>query len=122
MIPEIRNNSYQQRLKDLKLISLVQMRLRLQLIEVFEYLNRFNNVSPIGLFDYDFNDRTRNNKKKLIVKRFNISVAQHFFSISTTTTWNALPYDVVNSRTVNTFKNHLDAHWEDNPSDVLVNR
>ena len=77
--------------------------------------------SSLGLFDYDFNDRTRNNGKKLIVKRFNISVAHHFFPINITTTWNALPYDAVNSRTVNTFKNHLDAHWEDNPPDVLVN-
>ena len=44
-----------------------------------------------------------------------------FFPINITTTWNALPYDIVNSGTVNTFKNHLDAHWEDNPTDVLVN-
>ena len=84
MIPMIRNHSYQQQLKDLKLISLVQKRLRGQLIEVFKYLNRFNNVSPIGLFDYDFNDRTRNNGKNLIVKGFNISVAQHFFPINIT--------------------------------------
>ena len=63
MIPEIRNHSYQQRFKDLKLISLIQRRLRGQLLEVFKYLNRFNNVSPIGLFDYDFNDRTRKMKK-----------------------------------------------------------
>ena len=73
MIPEIRNHSNQQRLKDLELISLVQSRFRGQVIEVFKYLNKFNNVSPIGLFDYDFNDRTRNNGKKLIVKRFNTS-------------------------------------------------
>ena len=104
----------------MKFISLVQRRLRGQLIEVFKYLNRFNNVSSIGLFDYDFNDNTRNNGKKLIVKRFNTSVV-HFFPINITTTWNTLPYDVVNSRTVKTFKNHLDAHWEDNPPDVLVN-
>ena len=88
---------------------------------MFKYLNRFNNVSPIGLFDYDFNDRTRNNGNKLIEKRFNTSVAEHFFLINITTIWNSLPYNVVNSRTVNTFKNHLDAHWEDNPQDVLVN-
>ena len=44
-----------------------------------------------------------------------------FFPINSTTTWNALPYDEVNSRTVNTFKNRLDAHWEDNPPDVQVN-
>ena len=91
IIPEIRNHSYQQRLKDLKLISLIQRRLRGQLIEVFKYLNRFNNVSPIGFFDYDFSDRTRNNGKKIIVKRFNTSVAQHFPPINITTTWNALP-------------------------------
>ena len=120
MIPEIRNHSYQQRRKDLELISLVQRRLRWQLIEVFKYLNRFNNVSPIVLFDYDCNDRTRNNVKKLIVKRFNTSVAHHFFPINITTTWNALTYDVFNSRTVNTFKNGLDAHWEGNPPDVQL--
>ena len=39
MIPEIRNHSYQQRLKDLKLMNLVQRRLWGQLIEVFKYLN-----------------------------------------------------------------------------------
>ena len=114
MIPEIRNHSYQQRLKDLKLISLVQRRLREPLIEVFKYLSRFNNVSPIGLFVYNFKDTTKNNGKKLIVKRFNTSVAQHFSPIKITTTWNG-PYDVINTRTVNTFKNHLDTHLEDNP-------
>ena len=55
------------------------------------------------------------------MKQFNTSVAQHFFPINITTTWNALPYDVVNSRTVNTFKNRIDAHWEDNHPDVQVN-
>ena len=88
---------------------------------MLNYLNRFSNVSPIGLFDYDFNDRTRNNGKKIIVKRFSRSVVQHFFRIDITTTWYALRYDIVNSRTVNTFKNRLDAHWEGNPPDVQVN-
>ena len=41
MILEIRNHSYHQRIQDLDLISLVQGRLRGQLIEVFKYLNRF---------------------------------------------------------------------------------
>ena len=64
---------------------------------------------------------TQNNGKKLIVKRFNTSVAQHFFAINISTIWNALPYDVVNRRTVNTFKNLLDAHWDGNPPDMQVN-
>ena len=95
MISQIRNHSYQQRIQDLDLISLIQRRLRGQLIEVFKYLNRFTTDSARGLFDYDLNDRTRNNGAKLIVKHFNTSVAQHFYPAKITTTWNALPSEVV---------------------------
>ena len=65
--------------------------------------------------------RTRNNGAKLIVKHFNTSVAQHFYSIKITTTWNALPSEVVSSRTVNSFKNIFCKHWAENPPNVLVN-
>ena len=118
MIPEIRNHSCHQ---DLDLISLVQRRLRGQLIEVFKYLNRFTTASARGLFEYDLNDRTRNNGAKLIVQHFNTSVAQHFYPIKITTIWNALPSEVVSSRTVNSFKNSLDKHWEENLPNVRVN-
>ena len=74
MIPEIQNNCYQQRLKDLEIISLVQRRLRGQLIEVFKYLNRFNNVSQIGLFDYDFNEGPK------IMEKINSEAIQYISS------------------------------------------
>ena len=77
MIPQNRNHSYHQRIQDLDIISLVQGRLRGQLIEVFKYLNRFTTVSARGIFDYDLNDKTRNNGGKFIVKHFNTLVAQH---------------------------------------------
>ena len=64
MIPEIQNHSNQQKLKDLELINLIQIRLWGKLIKAFKYWNRVNKVSPIGLFDNNFNDRTQNNKKK----------------------------------------------------------
>ena len=41
---------------------------------------------------------------------FDTSVMQHFHHIKITTTWNAPPTAVVNSRTVNSFKNRLDTH------------
>ena len=122
MIPKIRRNySYRQRIQELDLISFVQRRLRGQLIEVFKYLNRFTTARARGLFDYDLNDRTRNNGAKLIVKHFNTSVAQHFYPIKITTTWNALSNEVVTSRTVNSFKNSLDKHLAENPPNVRVN-
>ena len=82
---------------------------------MFKYPNRFTITSARGFFDYDLNDRTRNNGAKHIVKHFNTSVAQHFYPIKVTTTFNALPNDVVTSRTVNSFKNSLDKHWAENP-------
>ena len=122
MIPEIRNHNYHQRIQDLDLISLVQRRLRGQLIEVFIYLNPFTTASARGLFDCDLNYRTRNNGAKLIVKHINTSISQHFYLIKITTTWNALPNEVVTSRTVNSFiKNSLDKHWAENPQNVRVN-
>ena len=89
--------------------------MRGQLIEVFKYLNRFTTASERGLFNYDLNDRTRNNGAKLIVKQFNTSVAEHIYPIKITTTWNALPSEVVSSKTVNSFKNSLDKHCTENP-------
>ena len=121
MIPEIRSHSYHQRIQDLDLISLVQRRQRGQLIEVFKYLNRFPTASARGLFDYDLNDRTRNNGAKLIVKHFNTSVAQHFYQIKITITWNSIPSEVVRSRRVNSFKNSLDKHYEENPLNARAN-
>ena len=120
MIPEIRKHIYHQRIHDLDLISLVQRKLRGQLIQVFKYLNRFTTASARGLFNYDLNDRTRNNGAKLIVKHFNTSVAQHVYPIKITTIWKALPSEVVSSRTVNSFKNSLDKHWAENPPNVRV--
>ena len=52
IIPEIRNDSYQQRIQDLDLISLAQRRLRGQLIKVFKYLSEFTSASARGLLDY----------------------------------------------------------------------
>ena len=93
--------------------------LALQLIiEVFKYLNEFTTAIARGLFDYDLNDRTKNKVAKLIVKHFNTSVAQHFYPIKITTTWNALPSEVVSSRIVNSFKKSLDKHWAENPPNV----
>ena len=121
MIPEIGNHSYLQRIQDIKLIGLVRRRLRGQLIEVFKFLNEFTTASARGLFDYNHNDRTRNNWAKLIVKHFSTSVAQHFYPIQITSTCNAIPSEVVSSRTVNSFKNTLDKHWAENPPNLHVN-
>ena len=117
MIPEIRNHSYRQRFKDLKDISIEHRKLRGK-IEVFKYLKGSLSHQE-GVFDSDFNTRTRNNAKKLIVERFNTSIAKHYYPIEITT-WSALPSDIVSNRTVNmcTIKNRFYQHWQLNPPNV----
>ena len=93
MIPAVNKDSYHQRIQDLDLISLVKRRLRGHLIKVFTCMNGFT-ILPVqlrGLFDYDLNERTRNNGAKHFVKHFDTSVAQHFHLIKVTAAWNAQP-------------------------------
>ena len=119
LIPALRGKSYPERLKELGLITLERRRLRGQLIETYKYLYGFNNVDPIGIFDRDENERLRNNGLKLKVKRFNTTVAQHFFPIEIPRVWNRLPNNVVESESVNQFKNRLDKHWLETDHDAL---
>ena len=58
----------------------------------------FTEASLGRLFDYDINDKTRNNGSKLVLKRFNTSVAKRFYTIKSTITWNALPCEVLSIR------------------------
>ena len=87
---------------------------------MFKYLNGFTTASARGLFGYDLTNRTTYNGAKLIVKHFNTSVSKHFYLIKTTT-WNVQPNEFVSSRTVNSLRNRLDKHYEENPPDVRVN-
>ena len=72
------------RLRPCLLLLLLQRSLRGTIIEVFKYLNEFTPASARGFFNYDLNDRTRNNGAKLIVKHLNKSVAQHCYPIKIT--------------------------------------
>ena len=84
-------------------------------------INLYRTAIARGLFDYDLNGRSRNKTAKLIVKHFNTSIAQHYYQIKMTKTWIPPPYDAVSSGTVDSFKNNLNNHWEENPPDERVN-
>ena len=110
LIPELRNRPYEERLRALDLPSLEGRRLRGQLIEVFKILKGFSNVDYRNLFELDHRGNTRQHGLKLVNKRFNTSIAQNYFTFKITQIWNRLPTHVVDSRSVNMFKNRLDAH------------
>ena len=80
-VPEIRKYSYNQRLKDLDLISHVQRILIGLLIDMYIFLNGFTTATEKGRVYYELSDRTTNNGEKLIVKNVNASVNQHIYPI-----------------------------------------
>ena len=80
--------------------------MRGQLIEVFKILNGFDEIKNILVLDDNL--ITRNNGHKLKGKSFKTDIAKNFFTNRIVEVWNKLPPDVVNSDTINNFKNKLD--------------
>ena len=115
IIPRLRNKSYDERLEELNLFSLSKRRLRGDLIEVFKIFKGFDNINVNDYFTLDRSNVTRNNGCKIVGKRFKTNEAKHFFFNRVVNIWNSLPAHVVNSCTIETFKNRLDKHLEINP-------
>ena len=91
--------TYKQRLEKLNMTTLLERRMRGDLIETFKILNGFNNYGQ-NLFHRS--SRTGN----LTYRSDNTNI--DFFSNRVIKYWNKLPESVKNVNTVNGFKNALD--------------
>ena len=113
MMLDVRELSYKDRLKRLKLFSLERRRLRGDLIEVFKY-SLDPNSSPVGhLFTLRRNTGLRGHSLTLAKVRSRLLVRHHFFANRVVNSWNKLPATVVLSTSVDSFKSALDAVWDD---------
>jgi len=68
-----------------------------------------------GLIDLDFSSfftygqsYTRGHNFKLSVPAVRLNSRAHFFSVRVVPVWNVLPFDVVNARTLSSFRAKLD--------------
>ena len=90
--------SYKQRLQKLGMTTLLERRMRGDLIECFKILNGFNNY---GKQFFNFSSRTNN----LVSRSKNLD----FFGERVRNYWNKLPEHIKSKNSVNSFKNALDA-------------
>ena len=115
MIPNLRNKSYEERLKELNLFPLTQRRLRGDLIQVFKIIKGIDNMDCSKYFTIDRSNYTRGNGCKIVGKAFNSNESKHNFFHRVVNLWNGLPREVIDCNTVETFKSRIDKFFVSNP-------
>ena len=109
-MPELKHLSYEKRLGELNLPTLLYRRKRGDLIQVFKILNGVDDIYPDKLFKFS-ETTTRGHSKKLFMQRCNKSIRQSSFCTRIIEDWNLLPEKIISSTSVVQFETKLDKYW-----------
>ena len=117
LVDGLGNLEYSDRLKRLKLSTLVYRRMRGDMIEIFKHLNTYDKAILSPSFQRRCRPSRRHNlqlhqpKAKDGVR----GVQSNGFYHRSIKLWNDLPSNVVNANDIDTFKKRLDEAWKDEP-------
>lgn len=124
LVRELTNLDYEERLRALRLPTLLFRRMRGDIIETWKYLNKKYDVDVSNLFTLQSDAKpgmnTRGHAFKLEKPRCETRTRHNFFTMRVINDWNSLPNKVVNSITVNQLKSNLDKHWINHPAKFTV--
>ena len=124
-LSNVQGASYEERLEKAGLTTLKDRRIRGDLIEAFKTLKGFNRVDRGEWFDVRSNetsrptrgntaivDGTETKKTEILYKKpATNEIRNNFYTIRVTRSWNELPEEVKNAKTVNSFKTAYDS-WK----------
>ena len=111
LVPMLRKYSYPVRLQKIGITSLVERRVRGDMIEVYRLLTGKEQVDHKQFFTLaDMPYDLRGHEKKLAKGRSRLDSRKFFFSQRVVNGWNGLPAKVVNTESVNSFKNAYDRY------------
>ena len=114
LIPQLANLPYKERLQILNLYSLYCRRQQGDLIETFKFLKQYFHIDSTKFFTLSPINFTRGHDYKLYKPRSKLLARSRFFTNRIIDQWNALPCQVINTQSVNEFKNKLDIFWAEN--------
>lgn len=121
LVTNLKNLSYQDRMRYLKLDSLAFRRRRCDIIQVFKIFKGIDKLNQQEFFT--LNDRpTRGHSLKISKPRANSSLRQNSFSFRIVNDWNSLSESTVTCTSVNSFKSALSKEWRDHPERYLEDR
>ncbi len=115
LINGFKDKCYSDRLRELRMPTLVYRRQRGDMIQTFKLLT--------GKYDRDVSDflpvlpqpensrRTRGHSLKLTKKRATKDVSKFSFTRRVVNIWNSLPESVISATSLNAFENRLDRYW-----------
>ncbi len=112
MIPSLKDLPYEERLRKLKLPSLVYRRKRGEMIQTYKYMHGEYDSDCNKIFKRTHETRTRGHDFKLFKERALTGTRAQFFTSRVIDTWNSLPQEVVSAPSIDAFKARLDKHWE----------
>jgi len=81
------------------------------MIEVFKLVHNYYDPQAAVKLNFSTSSTTRGNMYKLQKFAFYYNLRKFAFCTRIVNMWNNLPNAVVESDTINTFKNRLDKHW-----------
>ena len=110
IIPELRNLSYEECLKECGLTTLETRRLRGDQIEVFKILNGYENIDRNMFFSLKKDSRYTGHEARLVKDQCRLDIRKYSFSQRTINEWNKLSTDCVTASSVNIFKNNVDTY------------
>ena len=111
----LKGKTYEEKLKEIGLLSLERRRTRFDLVEVYKILNRINKVNPDTWFKTTGQNSARVTRltdysQNLVKQRSKLEVRKNFFSQRVVDLWNDLPVELKSKPTLNSFKSNLDKH------------
>ena len=108
-VPELRDLSYEERLKVLNLPSLKERRTRGDLITIYKCATGMIEIDKQDFIEFS-NRTTRGHSKKIQKKRGDKDVRKFNFPNRIIDKWNSLPEHVVSAKNINQFKKLYDDH------------